>query len=61
MATQSSADEVISKLRSDERTSIVSSAKMHMRILRAVSRLALIQIIRLVPPNNIETATAIPP
>lgn len=61
MATRSSVDEPISKLMSDEQKSIVSSAKMHIRILRAVSRPALIQVIRLAPPNNIEIATAIPP
>lgn len=61
MATRSSADEAISKLMSDEQKSIMSSAKMHIRILQAVSRSALIQMISLVPPNNTETATAIPP
>jgi hypothetical protein len=61
MAIRSIADEAIPKLMSDERTSIVSSAKMHMRILRSVSRPAPIQMITLVQPNNIETATYIPP
>ncbi|KAJ6276574.1 hypothetical protein J3E71DRAFT_187083 [Bipolaris maydis] len=35
MATRSSADEAISKLMSDEQKSIMSSAKMHIRILQA--------------------------
>ena len=61
MAAPSSADEAVSKLMSDERTSIVSSAKMHMRILRAVSRPTIVQIMHLVSPNNIVTATVIPP
>jgi hypothetical protein len=37
MATQPSADEAASKPILDDRASIVSSAKMHIRILRAVS------------------------